>query len=264
MPPTSPVPAPPTEELSSGDSSFAANDEGGNGGDGGGAGGTIAAVVIVLIVLCMVALFVYVRRARARNASNGTPAVATSPMMTYGAAPQPGRGRSASRSRSRATSMRETRDAGGNGELYAPLELAKGTPLTYGTSGAEPQSTYGNLTVGPASPTYAVAQSYGSTARQQRTAPSTDLYAPVGGSDADSRYGTMSLAPSGPATRAGTATYDTASTISAGRYGTVSVGPAPLPSGRRYDTASAAATNALYTAPLQPAAGHDVYTAPNV
>lgn len=240
------MPSPLDEDLGSGDSSFAAKNDGDGSDGGGGAGGTVAAVVIVLIVLCVGAVALYVRRTRSRNAraAGGDVQMTATPsaMRTYVTAPLPadGRARSASRSRSRAGSVREAK-GGAGANLYGPLELAKDAPLTYGPG----SSTYGNLAVGPAPPTYAVASSYGTA-----SSAADGLYAP-----AESRYGTVAVGPAVPgASRDGT--YETASAVAGGRYGTVTVAPAA----GQYETASSVATNAMYTAPLPSAQ----YTAPEI
>jgi len=258
----------------SGGSSLAANNDATV--DEAGSGGTVAAVVIVLVLLCLVGLAVYIRRARSRNSTSssggGNNVAMTSPAMTYGLAPREGaaggRGRSASRSRSRGASMRGPKEAD-TADLYGTLELAKGSPMTYGAGvPQEAQSTYGNLTVGPAAPTYAVASSYASTARQERATTASNLYAPVGGEgDTAGRYGTVTVGPAPPvasrshAYRTTTSnSYDTASTATGERYGTVSIGPARP----RYDTASSVASpNAVYTAPdVAAAPSNALYTAP--
>jgi len=166
-------------------------------------GTTAAAIAIVTIVLCCGVLAVYVRRRRTQNGlrqSAATATTSTPTLLSYGGdrpGGEGGRERSTSRSRSRRNSTHRAKANGGNGttsgggSLYAPLELAKGTPMTYGHSG---DSGYGTLSLGE-TPTYGVAGGYAATTQRYRPLSSTEgLYTAVGdATSSNGTYGNLAL-----------------------------------------------------------------------
>ena len=153
--------------------------------------------------------------------------------------------------------------AAGSGDLYAPLELAKGAPLTYGSGGAD--SAYGKVKVGGGSAyssSFSLTETrYGAAAPPGRAYAAGGTYSPVGAGTPPPPQATSSTGTYSDLTVAKESTdsarYGNMTLSSPSAYGTASSMNNNARPPNRYGSAAQVVPPGRYD-------GGDIYTAPGV